>query len=692
MPPRRRSWSLSRADGFSTLGRGTLLAECADQHGVEMDFIPAESHGMIGQVERGIGVLKDRMIRHLRSSEGDPREAAWAMVTAHNGLARVGKYSPQQCVFGRNFTDADRLHDGQGLPFWSSVSSDERMRKTLEIRTQAETSYRKATVEDKISRARNSQSRPVVKYYTPGTWSSTGGINNLQMHEAMPDLMFLGCVWRGGVDLQGAKQKRRKFGSRMASVREGGSDRAARSAEMSLKPTNLRERTEEEEFFREIFAAAWWTMRRHELEDRPQHVPEAERDVLGFVSELQEFENIVFAVILPEPKDETEWKAIVKDHQKFMKKVAKGVEVSWQRLSLEQRAAMKEAKGAEINEWLSNKVVRAAIGNVPPQRLMKMRWVLTFKNGPEDGTVKAKARLVVLGYSDPDAGYLNTKSPMMTRRSRQLLLQMAAHRGWRVTIRPTLFFKVERPNFSDKFLDYRATVQFLKATYGLTVAPREWFLKVDAILTEVGLSRLKTEPCMWSLKVPDMNREDGKQRVLGLISAHMDDFLITGDESDERWNLAVKQFHAALKWSPWEEAPMMHCGVQLQQLPDGGWLLDQEEYCSGLSQVTRDGTGKELTENERSQARAVLGAVQWRVYQSGPQHAAKLSHLQSVLPRGDSTVLGEINKLVREVYGQKDTALRIFNLNAKKEDDLVVVGGQTRRLPTEWIWDQREAT
>ena len=47
---------------------------------------------------------------------------------------------------------------------------------------------------------------------------------------------------------------------------------------------------------------------------------------------------------------------------------------------------------------------------------------------------------------------------------------------------------------------------------------------------------------------------------------------------------------------------------------------------------------------------AVLGAVQWRVYQSGPQRAAKLSHLQSVLPRGDSTVLGEINKLVRKVY------------------------------------------
>ena len=213
-------------------------------------------------------------------------------------------------------------------------------------------------------------------------------------------------------------------------------------------------------------------------------------------------------MILPEPKDETEWKAIVKDRQKFMvKKVAKGVEVCWQRLS------------PEINEWLSNKVVRAAIGNVPPHRLMKMRWVLTFKNGPEDGTVKAKARLVVLGYSDPDAGYLNTKSPTMTRRSRQLLLQMAAHRGWRVTKadaraaflqggetqlqRQVFGLPVEELATAMNLPKGRA-VQFLKVTYGLTVAPR--FLKVDAILTEVGLNRLKTEPCVWSLKVPDMNR------------------------------------------------------------------------------------------------------------------------------------------------------------------------------------------
>ena len=65
---------------------------------VQGDFIPAESHGMIGQVERGIGVLKDRMIRHLRPSEGDPTEARWT--------------GPTFLVFGEfGRTDAEDIGD-----------------------------------------------------------------------------------------------------------------------------------------------------------------------------------------------------------------------------------------------------------------------------------------------------------------------------------------------------------------------------------------------------------------------------------------------------------------------------------------------------------------------------------------------------------------------------------------------------
>lgn len=61
---------------------------------------------LIGQVERLIGTLKRKMLAHLRSSDGSPEVAAWAMIGAHNTMSNVGGYSPCQWVFGRNFSDS----------------------------------------------------------------------------------------------------------------------------------------------------------------------------------------------------------------------------------------------------------------------------------------------------------------------------------------------------------------------------------------------------------------------------------------------------------------------------------------------------------------------------------------------------------------------------------------------------------
>ena len=88
----------------------------------------------------------------------------------------------------------------------------------------------------------------------------------------------------------------------------------------------------------------------------------AEPDADGFGG----LENCAFAVALPEPPHEAEWTAIVQDPSRFVaKKVAKGVEVSWQKLSPTQRAALAEAKNLEINEWVSREVCRAAMGPEP---------------------------------------------------------------------------------------------------------------------------------------------------------------------------------------------------------------------------------------------------------------------------------------------------------------------------------------
>ena len=161
--------------------------------------------------------------------------------------------------------------------------------------------------------------------------------------------------------------------------------------------------------------------RRHEYEERPLHVRQREQaeqrgtndqrgtgdeaasyfvgidDTAAFLDEVAE---CVFAVTLPTPASEAEWRSIVKDPSKFVaKKLAKGVEVAWQKLNPQQREAMKEAKMIEINEWLASKVCKAALGPVPPERLMRMRWVLVFKATDSPDVVKAKARLVILGFT-----------------------------------------------------------------------------------------------------------------------------------------------------------------------------------------------------------------------------------------------------------------------------------------------------
>ena len=403
---------------------------------------------------------------------------------------------------------------------------------------------------------------------------------------------------------------------------------------------------------------------------------------------LEYMEEYVYSVMLPEPANEGEWRKIVKDPSKFIaKKVAKGVEVSWQKLSPEQRRAMTAAQAVEIKEWVASKVCEGAVGKVPESRLMRMRWVLTFKETETKGQVKAKARLVVLGFTDPDVGLVNVRSPTLTRRGRQLLLAMSVHKGWSflkadaktaflqgtATQRQRGIFGIPVPELREALgLEQGQAVQFLKAAYGLTIAPREFYLFVHEILIDLGMERLLTEPCLWRLRVLDPKTQE--LRTVGLVGAHVDDFLMVGNESHTAWEGFLNSFHDRMRWSPWEVPPMNHCGVHMRLTEDGGWRLDQEEFCEGINQVAENGKSKDLTEEERRQCRAVLGSAQWRVYQTAPHHAAKLSHLQSSLPRGDRETLREINRFTRELYSQKDVHLQTFDLGAENDDDIVAVG------------------
>jgi hypothetical protein len=83
----------------------------------------------------------------------------------------------------------------------------------------------------------------------------------------------------------------------------------------------------------------------------------------------------------------------------------------------------------------NQKVLRSQI---PEKNILRARWVLTWKDvGPiasaaEGCTRKAKARLVILGYEDPDITPIPRDSPTLQKESRSLLLQLCASWKWQI--------------------------------------------------------------------------------------------------------------------------------------------------------------------------------------------------------------------------------------------------------------------
>lgn len=343
------------------------------------------------------------------------------------------------------------------------------------------------------------------------------------------------------------------------------------------------------------------------------------------------------------------------------------------------------AKAGEVANWLRESACKKAEGYIPPHRVMRMRWVLTWKqSGP------AKARIVIVGFEDPDLLSLSTTSPTMSRRTRQLMLIYAATMHW-----PLLKGDVKsaflQGNPSQESRDVYAwpvqelasamgvssnqPVRISKACYGLVNAPAEWHRSVVSSMVEAGFTVLETEPCCWRLSEQD---EQGQEVVVGLAAAHVDDFLFCGDEENEKYRKALHYLFDKFVWSPWESGDFDHCGVQIRQSATREFVLDQSRFCEKLEQVDIEklDNRKEdspATESEKAQLRGLLGGIQWRAQQTAPQHSAQLSMLQSDLSKATLKTLKEANKLCREVYHQKHVCLRVNALPVTHPKDVIFV-------------------
>ena len=163
---------------------------------------------------------------------------------------------------------------------------------------------------------------------------------------------------------------------------------------------------------------------------------------------------------------------------------------------------------------------------------MSSRWILTWKDDPSSTTGrKAKARLVVKGFQDPDIGTLCSDSPTMTRDSRMLLLQTVSSMQWMIQSFDitTAFLRgrsderelaMEAPAELKELLGMTSNqVCLLKGNaYGRVDAPLLFYKEFRKRLEQVGFEAHPLDNCLFLLR-----NSQNPQKLDGILGTHVDD-------------------------------------------------------------------------------------------------------------------------------------------------------------------------
>ena len=330
-------------------------------------------------------------------------------------------------------------------------------------------------------------------------------------------------------------------------------------------------------------------------------------------------EQAAVEIEIPMPEDSQLWKKALNNFPVYFTGALKRhtVEVNEKRLTVEERQKFTEAKDIEVRNFLAAQAFEALPAHLQPSKdqAVNMRWVLTWKLR-DDGSRKAKARAVLLGYQDPRYEFRDTTAPVMTKQTRQFLLQLAANEKWHVykgdvsgaflqgRPYPGEMYCVPCPEICRAMgLPPDSVTRLRKACYGLVEAPLEWYRTISEFLESLGLVRIWSDACCW------VWRDQG--RTQGVVSGHVDDFLFSGNEQNPRWLHIIAQIQQKFKWGDWEKDHFTQCGVQVQR-QENSFVLSQTSYVSNVAEIPvnssrRKNANDSTTAWEKSKLRALLG-------------------------------------------------------------------------------------
>jgi hypothetical protein len=309
------------------------------------------------------------------------------------------------------------------------------------------------------------------------------------------------------------------------------------------------------------------------------------------------------------------------------------------------------------------------------QHVISSRWVHTLKL-LDDGGVKAKARLVARGFEDAEQGLL-TSSPTCGRGMYRLAVQLCANRGWVPScIDITTAFLQGEPLNRDVYLqpprgyaEDNVVWKLLKGVYGLSDAPRKWYLKVARTFRELKSQMVPFDQAFFYWL-------DDNGVLIGIITVHVDDFYWGGtEEFDKKIMAKIRKIFPVGKE---RRGDFIYCGLlhRTEEL-GGGKLritLDQHTYVESIEKVDVGvpprSKSEHLSEEMQTEYRALVGALLWATGQTRPDIAFDVASAAAHNSKATYEQLKKLNAIVDKAK-RSDVAMVYTSIPDK---DIVLLG------------------
>ena len=280
-----------------------------------------------------------------------------------------------------------------------------------------------------------------------------------------------------------------------------------------------------------------------------------------------------------------------------------------------------------------------------------------------------KARLVAKGFQE-NCEDIRTDSPTCGKDSLRMILVIAATKSWKVSslVIKSAFLQgrtIEREVYVKSPIDFGdgKLWKLNKCLYGLNYASREWYLKVDEAITEIGGKRSMIDNAVffWTQN----------QELIGMCACHVDDFILCGSEGF--LSVVISEIKNRFRVSSECDGMFKYIGLQIEQNGED-IKISQNLYAHDVTPFhlnSQDSYNEtQIYPAQKRDLRSLVGQLLWISSHSRPDIAYDVCDISTSVKDATQRDLLNVNKKIRKMK-MEDVKLIYPELGEISEVELI---------------------